>query len=832
MVVVNNTNAAIFQPEPPNSTPISSHQRKNLQPPPPTNMSESLNVIALISGGKDSFFSLLHCMQNGHKIIALGNLHPPFPEHTHLASQDTSSTDDENDLNSFMYQTVGHTVIPLYEEALGISLYRQAIAGTAVQTGTSYSHASITGSQSQSLGEDETESLVPLLQRIIDAHPEANALSTGAILSTYQRTRIESVALRLGLTPLSFLWQYPTLPPGRQISLLQDMQAAGLDARIIKVASGGLDEGFLWENVACVKGMGRVERAMKRFGMVGDGAVLGEGGEFETLVVDGPGKLFKKRIVIEESDRRIVREGGGAAWLQIREAKVVDKDEVEGEEAECRIPDLLDQRSEMILSALKEDSMLDNASTEHAMERGFPAAWTLKNSDAKAPQHGSVLHWTVMADKQSQESSISEEAKNVVENIRSRLTKSSLSTTDIVSTVIILRNMSDFTTINQIYGSLFPHPNPPSRVTISSGPFMPTNINLLIHLTLHNSSQSSFPPPRKSLHVQSRSYWAPANIGPYSQASTLPPSSINIAGQIPLIPHTMQLPLPSSSPSSFPLSTALSLQHLLRIADTMNVGWFSSACVYIPSSSSSSSSSSLPPSTQSRLAYQAWKILHTPRPSSSSSQDNDSDEEEARDLWAEKYQFGHAAAAANTEEEVQQYPDFSLLSSVTGGGDEQGGGGGATTFPPFWTAEVEELPRGSEVEWHAGPGICRGGAEISITRAQNPGITTTITTTTSTSPRTKIQHRTLLIPYHPSSSSPPSPSSITQPPPPTISSHTPPHQLLYIDTSLPDLQAIVDSRDGNGIVPCKSLWDGEGKRLGVVGVWWGSADEEGDAEEK
>jgi diphthine-ammonia ligase len=154
--------------------------------------------------------------------------------------------------------------------------------------------------------------------------------------------------------------------------------------------------------------------------------------------------------------------------------------------------------------------------------------------------------------------------------------------------------------------------------------------------------------------------------------------------------------LPSPSPSSFPLSTALSLQHLLRIADTMNVGWFGCACVYIPSSSSSSSRTSLPPSTQSRLAYQAWKILHTPASSSS----NDSDAEEERDIWAEKYRFGHAA---NIEEEVKTYPDFSLLAATASGtGSEEG-----VSIPPFWTAEVEELPRGSEVEWHAGPGICR-----------------------------------------------------------------------------------------------------------------------------
>jgi len=43
------------------------------------------------------------------------------------------------------------------------------------------------------------------------------------------------------------------------------MAAVGQDARIVKVASGGLDAGFLWENVAEARTVGRLERAMARF---------------------------------------------------------------------------------------------------------------------------------------------------------------------------------------------------------------------------------------------------------------------------------------------------------------------------------------------------------------------------------------------------------------------------------------------------------------------------------------------------------------------------------------------------------------------------------------
>ncbi|TGO30328.1 hypothetical protein BPAE_0006g00680 [Botrytis paeoniae] len=758
-------------------------------------MSESLNVIALVSGGKDSFFSILHCIQNGHKIVALGNLHPPLTEPQTEESDGIHK--DENDLNSFMYQTVGHTVIPLYEEALGIPLYRQAIVGSAVQTGTSYDHADLTSSGAEELGEkkndtggDETESLILLLQRIKDAHPEANALSTGAILSTYQRTRVESVAIRLGLVPLSFLWQYPILPPGMQISLLQDMQAVGLDARIIKVASGGLDESFLWENVASEKGMRRVERAMKRFSIDGDGAVLGEGGEFETLVVDGPSWLFKKRILVETEDTRIVREGGGSAWIQISKASLVDKESIENKESSCRVPELLDQRSSEILSALDKNVHSYDLSTSSTPGSGSLASptWELKSSSAHGIEGGNMIHWTIIPESASC-SSILDEAQSVVESIKARLNQASLKTTDIVSTMIMLRSMEDFTTINKIYGTLFPHPNPPSRVTTSCGSSMPPNISLIIHLTLHIPSATSS--PRKALHVQSRSYWAPANIGPYSQTSSLPSSlsssqTLTIAGQIPLIPHTMLLPTSSPSPSPpFHISTILSLQHLLRIADATSIKWFTSACIYIPTPSPSSSTPIL-----SKIAYQAWKHIHA-LPSQDS--DNDSDAE-PRDLWEEKFRYSNATPLS-TEHTTTTYPDHDILQSDT------------PTIPPFWTAEVESLPRGSEVEWHAHVGICDG--PINTKNIETHKYHGNSLTTSST------RHTVLTFPYDVI----PASDDLKD----DYSNRGLIH-LVYVDTSLVDVNKLLSvGWEGKGVIPCKSLWDGEGRRLSTVIVLWGDA---------
>ena len=64
-------------------------------------------------------------------------------------------------------------------------------------------------------------------------------VAVGAILSDYQRVRVESVCLRLGLTPLAYLWQRD------QSELLQEMVLAGMESVLVKVACLGLDKRHL-----------------------------------------------------------------------------------------------------------------------------------------------------------------------------------------------------------------------------------------------------------------------------------------------------------------------------------------------------------------------------------------------------------------------------------------------------------------------------------------------------------------------------------------------------------------------------------------------------------
>ncbi|KAK1757681.1 hypothetical protein QBC47DRAFT_376704 [Echria macrotheca] len=666
-----------------------------------------MNVIALVSGGKDSFFSALHCLANGHRVVALANLHPgpapgPEPGLSHgtaalpppasaavsgvLASSRVRGDDEQyeldQDLNSFMYQTVGHQVIPLYADATGLPLYRQPIVGGAGRHAKDYSH--LAGADP-----DETESMVPLLRAVMAAHPEANAISAGAILSTYQRTRVESVATRLGLVPLAYLWKFPVLPGpagsvAGDIQLLDDMAAAGMDARIIKVASGGLDDSFLWTNVASVKGRQRLMNAMRRFGAHETGAVIGEGGEFETLVLDGPSALFKQRIVVAEEDQAIIREGGGSSWLKLRNARLEAKNTT-GTTVDVRIPDLLDADFRHVLDMLEKQPEDSESLEEDEVNDTGVQGDSVTYSTA-------LNQWCFLGHGPS----VEEQTASIVAEVRQRLQQCSLTPSAIISSTILLRRMADFPTINTVYGSLFDAPNPPSRVTVSCGDQLPAGVDVAVYLSVHNNLG---PDDRQGLHVQSRSYWAPANIGPYSQAVSIPVSSlcttggnentrsglrlVTIAGQIPLVPATMALPSPDQG--GLEMQIVLALQHLWRIGVEMGVEWWSSAVAYFPESLAGG----LSMEAKAILAARAWEAAHVVTLPVEGEEGED--DEDGPDLWDRTFDARYRTLG---EEGTgpKKVPDWDVV-------------GPRRVVPAVFAAEVDELPRAAGVEWHAHVGF-------------------------------------------------------------------------------------------------------------------------------
>lgn len=670
-------------------------------------MASSLQVIALISGGKDSLFSILHCQAHGHTIVALANLHP------------TLSTNDNEDIDSYMYQTVGHSIIPLYEQTLGIPLFRQQITGTAVNSSRDYD-------AQQGKEQDETEDLVPLLEKILKAHPEANAISTGAILSTYQRTRVESVALRLGLTPLSYLWQYPLLPPYTQSSLLHDMAAVGQEAVIIKTASGGLDESFLGLDVASPRTIARVGKAMARFGEATNGAIVGEGGEFETLALSGPIPLWKKRIRLDATSSVVL--DGGQAVLRTKSRSVEEmSEESAGNAGALRIPELFDDEFKYLLEqpgdqndeALSSSLVMvpDGNSEKHAASEGRQSNGTLPlNVCHDTPN---VFTYSNLVGDVSG-SSPSRQLTSILLRLDYILKQNNLTRTSINHCTLLLRNMADFTILNPIYGQYFDNINPPARVTIAIGEAgtVPQGIDVLLSIIADKPSQGR-DINRQGLHVQGRSYWAPANIGPYSQAISnhLPPSNspltnttspseiVYIAGQIPLIPASMQV----YTEANFKGQALLSLQHLWRIGRAKNVKWWTTSVAFIPSPSPSSTASS---EAKVQIARHSWRTIHLhqqnalKRHSSTPDDNDDQDEDEDEvDPWDKLNR--HSEISFNDSTHRAQIPDSSALSQIHPSSSPfftsplQHTQKNPAFIPPVFIAQVSSLPRGVDIEWSA-----------------------------------------------------------------------------------------------------------------------------------
>jgi diphthine-ammonia ligase len=180
----------------------------------------SYRVLALVSGGKDSCYNALLCEQQGHELVALGNLYP--------------SDECVEELDSYMYQTVGHQLIEAYAECTGLPLLRKRIVGSSVEQGLIYSGKGRGGNGSASAARDEVEDLEVLLKYAQDRY-DIEAVSSGAIASDYQRSRVERVCSKLKLVSLAYMWHQP------QSQLMREMIVHGIDARLIKVAAAGLD---------------------------------------------------------------------------------------------------------------------------------------------------------------------------------------------------------------------------------------------------------------------------------------------------------------------------------------------------------------------------------------------------------------------------------------------------------------------------------------------------------------------------------------------------------------------------------------------------------------
>lgn len=91
-------------------------------------------------------------------------------------------TSISDELDSYMYQTVGHMGIEKLAEAMELPLYRMETKGLSTQTGKHYVPTD----------DDEVEDLFNLLKWTKE-ELNVEAVAVGAIFSDYQRVRVENV---------------------------------------------------------------------------------------------------------------------------------------------------------------------------------------------------------------------------------------------------------------------------------------------------------------------------------------------------------------------------------------------------------------------------------------------------------------------------------------------------------------------------------------------------------------------------------------------------------------------------------------------------------------
>jgi len=230
-----------------------------------------MTVTALVSGGKDSIYSAYLADTQGWPVDELVTIVPEDPD-------------------AMMFHTPNLDVVALQARAWGKTHRRVPVRGTGE--------------------ERELEALRSAVEG------ERGPLVAGAIQSSYQWARLLRVADGAHRRVYTPLWR---TDPSR---VVREEIAAGLDIRLIHLAAEPLTPDLLGKRLD----LGLVEELERRSRTVRPVNVAGEGGEFETLVVDAP--FFAERIELEAFERVTT---GSTAQLKVAKARLVAKETRSGE---------------------------------------------------------------------------------------------------------------------------------------------------------------------------------------------------------------------------------------------------------------------------------------------------------------------------------------------------------------------------------------------------------------------------------------------------------------------------------------------------------------------
>ncbi|MEM0058349.1 MAG: TIGR00289 family protein [Candidatus Bathyarchaeia archaeon] len=223
-----------------------------------------MRVAVLATGGKDSTLALYKVLKGGYEVKYLVSMIPRRED-------------------SWMFHYPNMHLVDLFAEAVGLPLMK-----------------------GETSGEKEVE--VEDLKRLV-AGLDVEGLVCGAIASTYQKTRIEQICKQLNLKCIAPLWQQ------NPYNILREILNLKFEVIITGVYAHGFSKEWLGRKID-TETVDALMDLNRRFGV----SPVGEGGEYETLVLDAP--FFTKRLKIVEAE--IVWKGQ-SGHLLIKRAELMDK---------------------------------------------------------------------------------------------------------------------------------------------------------------------------------------------------------------------------------------------------------------------------------------------------------------------------------------------------------------------------------------------------------------------------------------------------------------------------------------------------------------------------
>lgn len=230
---------------------------------------QNLRLGVLFSSGKDSTYAAYIMQRQNYQLSCLITLR-------------------SKNKDSYMFQTAGIEVVDLQAQAMNLPLITQTTPGEK---------------------EKELQDLKRALQTAQEEY-HIDGIITGALASTYQRERIENICEELGLKTFSPLWHK------LQEQEMSELLGQGFKFILTAIAADGLDKSWL-NRIMTKEDVEKLKAMNQKNGL----NVAGEGGEFESLVLDCP--LFKKRVVIKEFE--IKEDGKNTARLIIKKAYLEEK---------------------------------------------------------------------------------------------------------------------------------------------------------------------------------------------------------------------------------------------------------------------------------------------------------------------------------------------------------------------------------------------------------------------------------------------------------------------------------------------------------------------------